>query len=385
MNIWEMTGVMNAGGAETLIMELLRHKPSDANIHLVLHSANDDYSGVFDDEIKRLGIPVAYLPSLGRVGIKQYVANFKKLTQAIGCPDIVHSHLNAVGGFIAMAAKSCGIPHRIIHCHADITYHGSLWQKTKSEIGLSIMKVVVNHFGNHFWACSENAARRLFYKSKKTTTIPNAINVNAFINSAQKRKEERERLGVSSECLLVGAVGRIAPIKNYGVILRAMSKLIGQGCNVRFVCYGRPMDEEYYQELGRQVIHLNLKDYVLFLGNCSRVPEAISAFDAFVMPSITEGLGISALEAQAASLPTLLSTGIPPETDVGLDLIQRISPDDVDGWANAISSCKRRFIPEQKIKDAFARCGYDSEIECNIIYHFFRRMVEGDELENDLK
>ncbi len=154
MKVWIVTGNMNAGGAESLIMEQLRHLNDNYEVRLVIHSSTNDYSGVYDDEIQSRNIPVSKLPAVGSVDIFKYRRCFKKLIQQVGKPDIIHSHLNAVGGLIAWTAASCGIEHRIVHCHADITYHGSLLNRIKSEIALIIMKWFVNGYGTDFWACS---------------------------------------------------------------------------------------------------------------------------------------------------------------------------------------------------------------------------------------
>ena len=90
-------------------------------------------------------------------------------------PDIIHSHMNAVGGIIAQVAKKFGVKHRIVHCHADIKYCGSLIQRVKSEVGLFIMKMFVNRYATDFWACSKPAARRLFYKSKSCVYHPDLV------------------------------------------------------------------------------------------------------------------------------------------------------------------------------------------------------------------
>lgn len=375
--VWLVTGRMNAGGAESLIMELLRHRHDNCDVRLVIHSENEDYDGVYDEEISKLYIPVSHLPSVGSVGVKKYSIAFEKLVVEHGKPDIIHSHLNAPGGIIAYAACSCGIKHRIIHCHADITYHGSWLSKLKSEISLFIMKLFVNCYGTDYWACSEAAARRLFYSWKKTVVIPNIIDVAKYLNNDEKRMRERLLINASDDEIIIGAIGRIAKIKNYEVIIQAVADLIKDGHKIRFVCYGRPMEEEYYNGLLKMAEEFGVQDYISFQGNCNRVNEAIAAFDVFVMPSITEGFGIAALEAQAAGLPCLLSTGIPDEVDMGLGLVKKIPPHDNRQWEKAIIGF-RPLVPESTIiQKAISDKGYDSPTECEKIYKRYHEIVNG--------
>ena len=100
VTVWEMNGVMNSGGTESLIMEFCRNKPNDINLILIIHSETTNFSGIHDKEIHSLGIKTYFLPSVGSVGIKKYVGEFKGLCDRIGKPDIVHSHINGIGGII---------------------------------------------------------------------------------------------------------------------------------------------------------------------------------------------------------------------------------------------------------------------------------------------
>ena len=67
------------------------------------------------------------------------------------------------------------------------------------------------------------------------------------------------------------------------------------------------------QKIKQLVINKHLQDKVIFLGIRDDVAELYQAFDLFILPSLFEGLGIVAVEAQAAGLPCLLSDTLPSE------------------------------------------------------------------------
>lgn len=375
--IWIMNGVMNAGGAESLIMEIIRNKTDDIEFILVVHSANNDFHGIYDSEIRKLGISIYYLPSVGAVGIKGYIKEFGKLVDEIGTPDIIHSHINANGGIIAKAALQNGIKNRIIHCHADIRFRGNVISNIKNEIVLWLLKKYVNKYGNYYWACSDAAARRLFKKYKDAVIIPNIINVDLYLNSKKKRERERKRIGVEEGDIIVGSVGRIAPIKNYETTIQAIKKIVDLGVKVKYYIYGRVVDNEYYTFLCRMIEQLEIANNVYFMGNSKKINEKLAAFDVFVMPSITEGFGIGALEAQAAGINTLISTGLPREVDMGLKIVKRISPKNVEEWSENIlniGSEKCEMLDNNEIKAQFIKKGYDSKSKCNDIYEYYRQM-----------
>ena len=154
------TGIMNAGGTETLIMEMLRHQTGCVHYILMIHYQGDIPRGIYDDEIRSLGVKMVYIPSVGSLGIKGYCRKFKEVVDSLGQVEVVHSHLNANGGIICMAAKQAGIKHRISHCHADICFKGSTISKVKNELSLQVLRLYVNYYSNHFWACSHAAFRQ---------------------------------------------------------------------------------------------------------------------------------------------------------------------------------------------------------------------------------
>lgn len=375
LRIWEITGVMNAGGTESLIMEMLRHKPNDCKVELIIQSGNENYCGVYDQELHALGIITHKLPSVGSVGIHTYTRRFHELITKVGKPDIVHIHLNAVSGFIARAAYICGIPVRIIHSHADIHYRGNLFQKARSELSLQIMRVFVNRYATHHFACSSKAGKRLFYNSSKTFIIPNMIDVEKYIDQAENRNFARKKYGIGDTTILVGCIGRVVPIKNYEMVIEALAFINNEYhiVDIKGIILGRCDDIDYYEKLKRVIKNYHLEDKVIFAGNVLDIYKLIGALDVYVMPSHSEGLGIAALEAQAAGIPTLLSWGVPEEADLKLGTVMR--------FANAVELSKAilEFRPlkprKEEIRAHFVSRGFDSCHECQKIYDIYKSIA----------
>lgn len=356
------TGTMNAGGTETLIMEMLRHQTGRVNYVLMIHYQGEIQRGMFDDEIHSLGVPVVYIPSVGMLGVKGYCKKFKEVVAELGQVDIVHSHLNANGGIVCMAAKNAGIRHRISHCHADIRFKGNRLQNLKSELSLQVLRLYVNHYSNHFWACSHAAWIRLFYPWKQEVVIPNMINVEAYLSSSGEKETAKATIGMSGK-LVVGSVGRVARIKNYELAIRTVALLKDQGQDVHFVCYGRfdAEHDRYCAELLLLAKELKVTNRVHFMGNTTQVAREIKAFDVFLMPSTTEGFGMAAIEAQAAGIPALLSDGVPQIVDVGVGLTEFLPVNDEKSWADAILKVQHTARPDHnEIIKAFDKAGYNS-------------------------
>lgn len=358
------TGTMNAGGTESLIMEMLRHASGRVRYVMLIHHDGTPAEGVFDAEIRALGVEMHYIPAVGSVGVKAYVRAFRDFVRELGRPvDIVHSHLNGVGGAIALAASKAGIRHRICHCHADIHYTGSRLARLLSEAKLALMKGLIELYATERWACSEAAWRRLFMPWRKRVVVQNMIDTRLYLATADRREAIKAKYGLAGK-KTVGAVGRVAPIKNYETILRAIA-----GTDVHFVCFGRfDAANAYCRSLIALAEELGVADRVHWMGNSNAVADDIHCIDVFVMPSYTEGFGMAAIEAQAAGLPCILSTGVPAAVDTGLGLVQFVAPSDADAWHTAIVAAEPwRPLSSETILKRFQDKGFDSPCAVTLI------------------
>jgi glycosyltransferase involved in cell wall biosynthesis len=110
--------------------------------------------------------------------------------------------------------------------------------------------------------------------------------------------------------VVVGAVGRLIPRKGYDYLLRAMPDIKEVFSNVKIVLAGDGEEEENLRLLANE---LDVQENVVFLGNRKDIPDVLSSFDVFVLPSLSEGLGVVILEAFAAGKPVIASNveGIP--------------------------------------------------------------------------
>ena len=113
VRILHTVGMMNRGGAETMLMNIFRHINRDKfTFFFLVHSPD---TGAYDREIRQLGGTLYYLPSLGTVGFTRYIVNLYRFILRSGPYDIVHSHLDWQGGAIAVAAKLAGMKTIIVH------------------------------------------------------------------------------------------------------------------------------------------------------------------------------------------------------------------------------------------------------------------------------
>ncbi len=354
-------GIMDAGGTESLIMEMLRHASGKINYILLIHYSDEPREGLYDKEIRDLGYRIVHIPSVGKLGVKGYCSEFAKTLVQLPKIDAIHCHLNANAGIICKAAKKCGIRHRISHCHADIHFTGSLLRKLKEEIVLQILRLLIELNVTERWACSDEAWNRLFFHWHKRFVIKNMVDTRKYLGGAEEKQIAKAKFNLKRNIVL-GSVGRVAPIKNIETAIRATALLINAGYDAEFVCFGRfDPSNSYCRSLLLLSESLGISERVKFFGNSSNVAEDIKCIDIFLMPSFTEGFGIAALEAQASGIPCILSAGIPEAADVKVGLVEYVSPTDEKAWEKAIERALSVVIPDNnRILEAFRHVGLDS-------------------------
>lgn len=134
------------------------------------------------------------------------------------------------------------------------------------------------------------------------------------------------------------AVGRLSPEKNFQAIFHAMATPLLQDSAIGLCLVGEGGQREPLQALAAR---LGLTDKIRFLGYRQDVPHLMPHFDWLVMPSLTEGLPITLLEAMRAGLPVIASAvgGVPDALDGGRAGVL-IQPGDVEALASAIATPK---------------------------------------------
>jgi sugar transferase (PEP-CTERM/EpsH1 system associated) len=132
--------------------------------------------------------------------------------------------------------------------------------------------------------------------------IFNGVDIERFAPRPQMSARVRRDLGISADRLVIGSVGRLVPIKDHQTLLRGSELLLQAGRNIHVVLVGAGTEQARLQEYAASGA---LNGRVTFTGASESVPELLSAMDIFVLPSISEGMSNTILEAMASGLPIL--------------------------------------------------------------------------------
>jgi glycosyltransferase involved in cell wall biosynthesis len=147
------------------------------------------------------------------------------------------------------------------------------------------------------------------FDSERRIVIPNGIDVRKFKPMGSGRELLRDELGVSEDALVVGAVGRYHPQKDFGCFLRAAASVVWGGVDVHFVLAGRGVDSSNH-ELMSLASELGIVERLHLLGERQDISSVMSGLDLFVSSSDNEGFSNVLGEAMACGIPCVA-------TDVG--------------------------------------------------------------------
>ncbi len=108
----------------------------------------------------------------------------------------------------------------------------------------------------------------------------------------------------------LGSIGRLSPEKGYIYLVRALKIIRDKGHDVRLVIIGEGGERP---KLEQEISRLGLRNHVLLPGYRANASAYLPYFDVFVLPSLTEGLPMTILEAIRAKVPIVATRvgGIP--------------------------------------------------------------------------
>lgn len=381
LRVLEVVGVMNRGGAESMLMSIFRYTHDKIDYTFLVNDSKDNLGrkGAYDDEIIKLGGRILYIARQGASGPFKYIKDFKKIVNEVQ-PDLVHSHLNAKSGFISLAARIALVKHVVVHSHADIKFKGNILQRFTHEVELFLQKILISLFATDFWGCSVAANKRLYFSCvrRKSCVINNAIDADCYINyCVQHAKEIKESYALSGNSLVLGNVGRIVSHKNVAFIINVIDRLQDMGQSAVLVIAGREDDRDYINTMKKNASRLNLENNLIMLGDRNDIPEVLASFDVFVGTSFSEGFGLVAVESQAVGLPTILSRGFPDSADLGMGNVTFIPDYNPKRWAEAIVKQKENKITDKEyISKALQDKGFDAKINSTFVMSLYYKIAD---------
>ncbi|MCD8129986.1 MAG: glycosyltransferase, partial [Lachnospiraceae bacterium] len=311
------------GGVEALIANLstaIDKEKIDFKV-VANYKSNNIYNSFFDEN----DICVIYLNEDYRGftdKIKKAYSFFKNHQDAI-----LWIHASSAGMYqYVFLAHVAGVKKIVYHIHAIAEARNTGWRRYKNNImGKICWKIPALNV-----ACSKYAGEKAFC-GHAFKVIHNGIDIKRFEFNCQARDEIRSKYEIGNY-FLIGQIGRLSYEKNQSYTVDLLRECVNRKFPVKamFVGDGNDLDQ-----LKKKVSENGLDKFVVFVGATDNIEKFYQAFDMFIFPSLHEGLGIVALEAQASGLPVLCSENILEDVFVS-DNIWKCELEDVDSWINQV-------------------------------------------------
>jgi glycosyltransferase involved in cell wall biosynthesis len=189
----------------------------------------------------------------------------------------------------------------------------------------------------------------------KTFCVHPGIDPDQIAYRDRAGSELRSEWGIPSDALVLGSVGRLAPVKALDRTLYAFAALKAQGSErpCWLVIAGDGPDRE---SLGKLAEELGIAGHVAFPGYVRDAADALSALDVFLMPSREEGFGIALLEAMACErVCVAMNSGGPGEILADDSLGWLTPPDDQEAFVEALRRAMLLDANERRVMGAKAR------------------------------
>jgi glycosyltransferase involved in cell wall biosynthesis len=300
-----ITRLIVGGAQENTIASVARVDPTRYDSHLWTGPETGSEGSLIADARSR-GIVLGVLPNLVReIRPWKDAAMLLRLTSLLRREkfDIVHTHSSKAGIIGRIAARLAGVPH-IVH-----TVHGWGFHEHMNP-GLRAFYVALERM-------MEPWTRPLVSVSRRTTSvglaagigkpesyrlIRSGIPLERFHPDADRRASMRDALGVTSDGVLVGSVGRLSPQKNPMDFVRVAKELCSGRDALRFIYVG---DGPLRNEVESVLRDGGLDERVSLLGVRADVPDLLRAMDVFILTSLWEGLPRVVLQALATGVPVV--------------------------------------------------------------------------------
>ena len=256
--------------------------------------------------------------SFGAQHLKK-VLQIKKILRKIK-PDIVHGHYIVNHAFYA--ALSSFHPLVVSAWGSDILVSAKKVFLSKLIVKYTLKKADIITASSRY--LSEETSR--YAKNKRINILPFGVDTEMF--SPKQRNQKKN--------MVVGVVKYLKPIYGIDVFISALPIIVKFYPDLRVIISGDGPQKPYLKKI---VNMNNLSGIVEFVGEVphDKVPEYIGKMDIFVMPSLSESFGVSALEAESMEIPVVATNvGGIPEVVVNEVTGLLVKPNNHWALANAI-------------------------------------------------
>jgi glycosyltransferase involved in cell wall biosynthesis len=292
---------------------------------------------------QRLGVSVVSVPEMEReVSFRHDARSIRRLAELIREvePHILHTHTakaGAIGRAAALLAGSAG-PPVVLH-----TFHGHVLKGYFGPYRTAFFRQVERTLARHsdvLVAVSPEVRDELVTLGvaprEKFAVIRLGIPLEERLRDSSADLDYRRLYGIPEDAFVVGWVGRMTGVKDTSSALEILRATRERGVEAVLCLVGDGPDRDRLEQSAHD---LGLARACYFVGYQEDVAGYYRLFDAFLLPSVTEGTPVSAIEALASGTPVVANRvgGVPDVVRDGVDGYL-VEAGDVEGAASRLAS-----------------------------------------------
>lgn len=336
----------NWGGAQRYVFDLAKRLSRDSFDVEVMAGGE----GPLITKLKEHGINAEGGLPIGRdIGLARDIKAFFRLWRILRHkkPNILHLNSSKIGVLGALAGRLAGIRAVVF------TAHGWAFNENRSAFQKAILAFsywLTVMLAHKTIAVSEAVRQQVAawpFVRRKIQVIHNGIADVTRAEQTEARRELRQlntalRLAASTvpeeKQVWLGTIAELHPIKGHEHAIEAVASLIEATGETKRIFYAVFGEGEERTKLERLIKERGLENNVFLLGHVDDAARYLKALDAFVLASVSEGLGYVLLETALAGVPIVATTvgGIPEVIEHGVTG-RLVPPGDIAALAREIA------------------------------------------------
>ena len=304
------------GGAQKYVYELATSLPPE-QFEITVAAGG---SGPLFELLKKQGIRTIFIPCLERdVNPAKEIKAFLHLMRIFRQekPDIIHLNSTKMGSMGALAAAIAKISAFDFRPRVVFTVHGWGFREDRNiaqRLAIFTISWISALFHTHIILINSGDYQdaQAFIPRKKLSLIPLGIPAIDFFDRKTARDFFSKNHQVPDNAFLIGVTAELTKNKGLIFLLQALREHVRSSnpIQIHAVIMGEGEERPY---LENRIKEWGLAHDTSLVGFVPDAKKYLPAFDAFVLPSVKEGLPYAIMEAMAAGLPVIASHvgGIP--------------------------------------------------------------------------
>lgn len=290
-NLLHITGTLNRGGIEILLLDVARNRSFFTNYCLhIISSKGGALEKDFEKTLseyklikRRFKIDLQFIYQLRKYIIKKNIS-------------VIHVHEQVIALHIIIATLFLPTK-KVFSAHGFLKFNGFLFR----FILYKFDKIIFVSKALKEYAVRQTKEEKHLIKMQ---VVYNGLDILKFGAEQSSFKEE---LNIEEQDILLGMIGNFTKWKDPETICKALPIVMKENPNVYFAFVGLINDINKYNNCSVLCKNGGIEKRVFFLGSRQEIPFVLSGFNIFVYSSNSDTFGISVVEAMLAGIPVVVN------------------------------------------------------------------------------